>query len=374
MLKQKRDAVLTRPRIAFLLTLAIGITVLFYWVIKGFILAVLLAAILAAIAHPFNSRLTKSLGGRRSLASGITIALSLVLVIMPLVLFIGVLVGEATNISESAGAWVGEQVAQKETLRKQLEADPDLQRLLPYQDTILEKAGQLATRAGSFVARGFAASAKGTAEFLLMLFVMLYAMFYFLVEGKAILNAALRFTPLSDEDKTRLLGTFSSVGRATLKGTLVIGIVQGGLAGLSFWVAGIQGAVFWGAVMAVLSIIPGVGTALIWVPAVIFLVLEQRIAAAVGVGLWCALVVGTIDNILRPLLVGKDTEMPDLLVMLTTLGGLALFGPAGIILGPIIGALYVTIWKLWGGAVDEAKRGSSSTGINSQGEYVHDTE
>jgi predicted PurR-regulated permease PerM len=373
-MKQERDAVLTRPRIAFLLTLAIGVTVLFYWVIKGFILAVLLAAILAAIAHPFNSRLTKSLRGRRSLASGITIALSLVLVIMPLVLFIGVLVGEAINISESAGAWVGEQVAQKETLRKQLEADPDLQRLLPYQDTILEKAGQLATRAGSFVARGFAAGAKGTAEFLLMLFVMLYAMFYFLVEGEAILNAALRFTPLSVEDKTRLLGTFSSVGRATLKGTLVIGIVQGGLAGLSFWVAGIQGAVFWGAVMAVLSIIPGVGTALIWVPAVIFLVLEQRIAAAVGVGLWCALVVGTIDNILRPLLVGKDTEMPDLLVMLTTLGGLALFGPAGIIVGPIIGALYVTIWKLWGGAVDEAKRGSSSTGINSQGEYVHDTE
>jgi predicted PurR-regulated permease PerM len=373
-MKQERDAVLTRPRIAFLLTLAIGVTVLFYWVIKGFILAVLLAAILAAIAYPFNSRLTKSLRGRRSLASGITIALSLVLVIMPLVLFIGVLVGEAINISESAGAWVAEQAAQKETLKKQLEADPDLQKLLPYQDEILEKAGRLATKAGSFVARGFAAGAKGTAEFFLMLFVMLYAMFYFLVEGKTILNATLRFTPLSEEDKTRLLGTFSSVGRATLKGTLVIGIVQGGLAGLSFWVAGIQGAVFWGAVMAVLSIIPGVGTALIWVPAVIFLVLEQRIAAAVGVGLWCALVVGTIDNILRPLLVGKDTEMPDLLVMLTTLGGLALFGPAGIIVGPIIGALYVTIWKLWGGAVDEAKRGSSSTGINSQGEYVHDTE
>jgi predicted PurR-regulated permease PerM len=107
--------------------------------------------------------------------------------------------------------------------------------------------------------------------------------------------------------------------------------------------------------MTVLSIIPGVGTALVWVPAVIFLVLDGQTGAAIGVGLWCAIVVGTADNLLRPLLIGKDTEMPDLLVMVTTLGGLALFGAAGIVIGPIVGALFTVVWDLWGAADEEAR-------------------
>jgi predicted PurR-regulated permease PerM len=196
---------------------------------------------------------------------------------------------------------------------------------------------------------------------------MLYAMFYFLINGRAMLDAVLEYTPLSVDDKARLLGTFTSVGRATLKGTLIIGIVQGGLAGLSFWVVGINGVVFWAAVMAVLSIIPGVGAALIWVPAVIFLVLDGQTGAAVGVGLWCAIVVGTADNLLRPLFIGKDTEMPDLLVMVTTIGGLALFGAAGIVIGPITGALFTTVWSLWGAAIKESKSSypfTSAGGVN----------
>jgi predicted PurR-regulated permease PerM len=117
-------------------------------------------------------------------------------------------------------------------------------------------------------------------------------------------------------------------------------------------VVGIPGVIFWSAIMALLSILPGIGAALIWIPAVVFLIIEGQPVHAVGLGLWCAIVVGTIDNLLRPLLIGKDTEMPDLLVMLSTLGGLALFGAAGILVGPIIGALYITVWKLWGSAMD----------------------
>jgi predicted PurR-regulated permease PerM len=219
----------------------------------------------------------------------------------------------------------------------------------------MEKASELTSDVGSFVASELADSAKGTAEFFLMLFVMLYAMYFFLIDGRAILDGVLRFTPLSTDDKGRLLGTFASVGRATIKGTLVIGIVQGGLAGLAFWVAGIGGALFWGVVMGVLSVLPGIGAALVWVPAVVFLALDGRIGAAVGLGLWCAIVVGTADNFLRPVLIGRDTEMPDLLVLLTTLGGLALFGVPGLVIGPLIGALYVAVWKLWGSAIDEAR-------------------
>ena len=347
-----KESVFTRPRVAFLLTLAFVVTLLFFWVIKGFLLALLLGAIMAALLHPFYTRVAAWLGGREGLGSAVTVVLSLVLVVIPLLLFMGVLVGQAIDTAEAASAWVTEH---SDELTRQIEADPDYQKLLPYQEEIGEKAGQLAGRVGTFVARELANFVQATAGILLLLFVMLYAMFYFLVEGNAILDATLRYTPLTDDDKARLLGTFTSVSRATLKGTLVIGIVQGGLAGLAFWVAGIGGAVFWGTVMAVLSIIPGVGTALVWVPAVIFLALNGQVGPAVGVALWCGLIVGTVDNVLRPRLVGKDTEMPDLLVMLTTLGGLALFGAAGIIVGPVIGALYITVWKMWGGAVDEVR-------------------
>ena len=354
---QTQDSSLTKSRVGFLLVLALSITLLFFWLVKGFLVALLLAAVFAALVYPFYGRLASLLGDRKSLASGLTVLLSLVLVVIPGLLFLSILVGQAVEISESAGEWMTSQVEDSEDLQKKIEEDPQLKRLLPYEDEIMAKAGQLASKAGSLVATLVAAGAKGTAEFFLMLFVMLFAMLYFLTDGPAILDAVLRFTPLSADDKARLLGTFASVGRATLKGTAIIGIVQGGLAGLSFWVAGIKGVVFWSAVMAVLSIVPGIGTALVWVPVVIFLALDGQMGAAVGVGLWCAIVVGTIDNVLRPLLVGKETEMPDLLVMPTTLGGLALFGAAGIVVGPIIGALYVTVWQLWGSAMDEADGG-----------------
>ena len=346
---------LMKPRIAFLFLLAVSISILFYWMIKSFLMALLVAAIFAGLLHPFFSRVLKLLGGRKIIASVVTVLLCLFLVIIPMVLFIGILVGQAIDISGSAGNWINRQVQQAENIQKKIEEDPYLKQLLPYQDAIVTKAGQLAAKMGTFVADGLATTARSTAEFFLMLFVMLYAMFNFLIDGRAIIDEILRFTPLSAEDQKRLLGTYVSVGRATLKGTLIIGLVQGSLGAASFWVAGIGGVVFWGAVMAVLSILPGIGAALVWIPAVIYLALNGQTVAAVGVALWCAVVVGTADNLLRPLLVGKDTEMPDLLVMLTTLGGLALFGFAGILVGPLIGALYMTVWKLWGQAIDEAR-------------------
>ena len=344
-----------KSRVAFLLLLAIGITALFFWLTKGFVLAVFMAAALAGVAHPLYRRLVDLLRGRKVIASAATVAFSLLLVIIPLLLFLMVLIAQAVEISESATDWVTSQAQQAEGLRQQIKEDPTLKRLLPYQDEIFAKAGQLATKAGSFVAQGLVAGAMGTAEFFLTLFIMLYAMFCFLKDGPAILDWTFGCLPLSAGDRERLVASFNSVSRATLKGTLVIGIVQGGLAGISFWVVGIEGVVFWSVVMAVLSIIPGVGSALVWVPAVILLAVNGQIGAAVGVGLWCGIVVGTADNVLRPLLIGKDTKMPDLLVLLTTLGGLTLFGAAGIVIGPVIGALFLAIWELWGAATKDTR-------------------
>jgi len=138
------------------------------------------------------------------------------------------------------------------------------------------------------------------------------------------------------------------VTRATIKGTLLIGIIQGTLAGIGFWVAGIDGAAFWGTVMAVLSVVPGIGAALVWVPAVIYLFIVGHSLAATLLLAWCAAGVGTIDNMLRPKLVGKDAKMPDLLILLGTLGGLFFFGPIGFIIGPLVCGLFLTVWDIYG--------------------------
>ena len=173
-------------------------------------------------------------------------------------------------------------------------------------------------------------------------------MFFFVKDGKQILHTMLCYLPLADEAKQRMLERFVSVTRATVKGTFLIGIVQGGLAGLAFAIAGIPSAAFWGTVMAVLSIVPGIGSALVWLPAVIYLFAIDRTGAGIGLLIWCGGVVSLADNLLRPWLVGRDTKMPDLMILLGTLGGLFAFGTAGILVGPIVAALFMTVWQIYG--------------------------
>jgi len=206
-----------------------------------------------------------------------------------------------------------------------------------------------------------------------MLFIMLYTMFFFLMDGQKLIEKILYYLPLEDHDEQRILNKFTSVTRATLKGTAVIGLLQGVLAGSAFAVVGIDSAAFWGAIMAVLSFIPGIGSALVWVPAVIILAATGQLAKAVGLGLFCAAVVGSIDNFLRPILVGRDTQMHELMILFGTLGGIIMFGVVGVIIGPIIAALFVTVWDIYGLAFKDvlpavAASGSDSTPENSSAE------
>jgi predicted PurR-regulated permease PerM len=225
---------------------------------------------------------------------------------------------------------------------------PALAKYVPSQEQLLEQVGTAAKTAGAFLVSFAAGMTATTAALLLNLFVMLYAMFFFFRDGHKILERIFYYTPLSDEDETRMLTQLASITRATVKGTLVIGIIQGTLAGIAFRVAGIEGAALWGTIMTILSIIPGIGAALVWVPAVIILFLTGQHLTATLLGAWCAAVVGTVDNFLRPMLVGRDAKMPDLLILIGTLGGLFLFGPIGFIVGPIVCGLFLTVWDIYG--------------------------
>lgn len=145
-----------------------------------------------------------------------------------------------------------------------------------------------------------------------------------------------------------MLEKFTSVTRAMVKGTLLIGLLQGTLAGLAFVLAGVNNAVFWGTVMAVLSIVPGIGSAAVWVPASLILMFQGSVGAGIGLFVFCALVVGSIDNLLRPILVGKDTNMHELMIFFGTLGGLFMFGMSGLLIGPLIASLFLTVWDIYG--------------------------
>lgn len=345
-----------RFRKSFLLLLTLGISGLFLAVIRGFLMAVLLAAIFSGMAYPLYGWLLVRLRGRPAGASAATMAILLITIGLPLVAFFSIVAGQALELSEAAGPWIERQMSDTGELKGTLDsltvlADyPFLQRLLPKSETLLSRAAAAVSGAGAFLVGSLAGITRGTLTFLLNLFVMLYAMFFFLKDGPALLSRILYYSPLTPEDEERLVSRFVSVARATLKGSLLIGLLQGFLAGIGFLVAGVPGAAFWGTVMVVAAMIPFVGAGLVWMPAVLYLMIAGHAAPAVGLLVWCALVVSTVDNVVRPRLVGRDTRISDLLILLSTLGGIAFFGVPGVVVGPIIAALFVTVWHLYGEA------------------------
>jgi predicted PurR-regulated permease PerM len=343
-------------RTAFVLLLVVSVTVLFLAVTWPFLKPLLLGALLAGLFHPLYRWISRLLGGRQSFGAVVTLLVLLILVLGPLSAFLGIVVQQALSISDQAIPWLRQHFGAASAFNAHdwlVQRFPALADYVPSQEQLLQNVGAAAKSAGGFLVTVASRMTATTAAFLLNLFVMLYAMFFFFRDGHKILERIFYYLPLSDEDETRMLARFTSITRATIKGTMVIGVIQGALAGIAFWVAGIDGAAFWGTIMTILSIVPGIGAALVWVPAVILLYVNGQYLAATLLLAWCAAVVGTIDNFLRPALVGRDAKMPDLLILIGTLGGLFLFGPIGFIVGPIVCGLFLTVWDIYGATFKE---------------------
>lgn len=333
-----------------LLAVVVGISVLFLAMIGNFLLTLILAGIFAGMARPTFLWLTHRLGERRRLASILTVVALLLLILTPLGAFLALVLSQAAEVSGQAGPWIREQLNRFPELTAWLQALPFVGQFMPDQAELVQRASELVSRSGSFVINNLGAATSGTVNVVLQLFVMLYAIYFFLIDGPAILGRILYYTPLKEEDERALVDQFVSVTRATIKGSILVGLIQGGLAGAAFFALGLPGAAFWSTVMAVLSIIPVLGSGIVWVPASIILAFTGRMAAGVGLAVWGVVVVGLADNFLRPRFVGRDTKMHDLLVLLSTFGGLAMFGIVGFMIGPIVGALFLTVWKLYGTA------------------------
>ena len=340
----------TRFRRTFLLVLVAAISIAFVAMIRAFLLTILLAAIFTGLSYPMYGRFVRAFRGRSILAAVATILTLVALVIGPLLAVLGAAANEALRVSEIVRPHIEQLVEQPGELNRRLRSVPGYQYIEPYRAQIFRRAGELVGSTSAFIFGALSAATRASAVLILHFVILLYTMFFFLRDGPSLLSRALSYLPLREGDKERMLDTFVSVTRATLKGTVLIGIAQGALGGLAFWAAGIDGAIFWGTVMTVLSIIPGVGGALVWIPAAIILMSMGEVWRGVLLAAFCGLVIGSVDNLLRPMLVGRDTQMHELLIFFSTLGGLMMFGVMGFIVGPILAALFVTVWEMFGTA------------------------
>lgn len=334
---------------AFIAALALIISGLFVWMIRDYLAALFLAGVLALFLAPPHAWLAKLFGDRRGLAAGLLVTVSVLAFVIPATILLGVVADQAIEVTQMVSPWVQEQVSRirQDGLTGLPDWLPFRDEIIEYQASVTAQLGNLAGTVGRVLVNSLRAGTGGFLIATLNTFILIYALYYFLMSGQSLGRSAVSLLPMTKEGRDLLAERALSTIRATVKGSFLIAIVQGVLTGIGLFAAGVPGAIFWAAIAALLSIIPMIGPPLIWIPAAAWLIGTGQYIPGAGLVIWGTVVIGTSDNILRPILVGKDAKMSDLMVLISTLGGLTLFGAVGIILGPVIAALFSSIWYLF---------------------------
>lgn len=337
----------TVERRSFFILLAI-LTVAFVWVIWPYIGAVLWGAILALLFHPMQQALQKRWKDRKTLAALATLAVILLIVVLPLAVVGISLIQEVAglvarvrsgeiNFGEYFGRIVEALPGWATSLLQRLGLD-DVSSLQQRVMAGLGERGQ--ALAGRVVGIG-----GDLVDLIVAFFLAMYLLFFLLQDGNSLARRVRDAIPLEPDVKARLLERFVTMIRAAVKGNVLVAIAQGALGGLAFWFLGVHAPLLWAVVMAFASLIPAVGAALIWAPVAIYFLAIGQLAQGIGLALFGTLVIGLVDNVLRPILVGADTRMPDYLVLITTVGGLSIFGIHGFVVGPVVAALFLAAWQ-----------------------------
>lgn len=332
----------------FFLAVLLGTTVLFFLMVKPFLIPVLLAATFATLFYPLFEWLSRRFRGRRSIAAFVTCFILLLGIVGPLYTVANLMADEAVGFYREAEKWITRVQARGEvgpfaqirelTLVKRLGLDQ-----LDWKSTLKD----LAASAGTVLATIINKTSRGTIQVVVTLFMTLFTMFYFLRDGTSILRRLRTLIPLDREYKNALAARFTSVARATVRGTLLIAIVQGTMAGLTLWIFGVGSPILWGVVATIFSIVPLVGAWTVLYPAALAQLISGHPWHALGILLVTVLVISNVDNLLRPRLVGQETGMHDLMVFFSTLGGIGMFGPTGFIIGPMVAALFLSVIDIY---------------------------
>lgn len=335
------------------LLLVVLVTVAFGFVLWPFYGAVLWGAAIAIIFAPLYRKLHARLGGRANVAAAATLLIIVAIVIVPLILVGMLLVRQAAGVYERLQAG---NLNFQSYLLQITELAPDwLVGILGSVgimnlDDLQSRLAAGLRAVSQLLAEQLVLLGQNTFTFVVGLFVMMYLLFFLLRDGDTLARRINNAMPLRPEQRRALVNKFTTVIRAMIKGTLAVAVVQGALGGLIFWLLGIPAAALWGVVMAILSLLPAVGSPVVWAPVAIYLIAMGEVWQGIVLLAYGALVIGLIDNVLRPILVGKDTRIPDYVVLISTLGGLALFGVNGLLLGPVIAALFLAVWDIFSAA------------------------
>jgi predicted PurR-regulated permease PerM len=328
-------------------TLAFGIVL---WPFYG---AILWATILAILFEPLNRHVARRMPRWPSLAALTTVVVILVVVILPVALIANLAVREGITVYQ--GLQSGEirfdvdLSGIRDLLPTWLTSLPD--RLgLQNVGALRDRLGAALMESGGFLAGKALNIGQRTISFVVSLFVMLYLLFFLLREGRALTTTIVEAVPLRAGQLRAVAEKFTVAIHSILKGTLVVALVQGTLGGLIFLILGLHAPVLWGAVMAVFSLLPILGTGLVWVPAAVYLLLTGAIWQGIVLLAYGVTVISLVDNILRPMLIGQETKIPDYVVLISTLGGLVVFGANGFVLGPVIAALFMALWSVFANA------------------------
>ena len=319
------------------------ITILFVSLIFNFAAPILWSIVVSIIFYPLYEKLLL-MTNKKSLSSMLSLILILLLVIMPSIAVLGLIGNELINFINSSENYSFEQYFQmipNESAINQLIAWSGLSI-----NDLIEKADDFLISASKMLYQSVSTISANVINFFVSLFIFVYLTFFFLRDGEKILQHCMDAFPMKNEDESYLLDQFQKTTRATIKGTVMVALAQGFLGYLTLLLIGINGALIWGAIMALLSIVPAVGTVLVWLPIALVLFLNGEIMDASLLIFSGVFIIGMIDNLLRPILIGKETKMPDYLILLTTIGGISIFGITGFIVGPIIASLFISIWSL----------------------------
>ncbi len=329
------------------LALLLLISIIFIMLMMPFFTSIFWAIALSIVFMPLYQKIFHKMQ-RKNLSALLTILCALVIVVLPLFWVLMLIVQEALTLYNSLTDGSVNFTQYFDYLQKGF----------PYLSELLEKGGidfnevrnqikDFAVKFSTLFAQYFATIGQNLIDVVATLGLLLYLSFFILTDNKKLIQYLHLALPLGDTKEAIFFEKFATVTRATIKGSLAVAVAQGFLGGLIFAILGIQGAVLWGTVMVLFSLIPLVGSALIWLPVAIYLIGTGDIFSGVVLLAFGVVVIGLVDNILRPLLVGKDTKLPDYLVLLSTLGGFSLFGMNGFVIGPLIATLFVTMWDMY---------------------------
>lgn len=334
-------------RRSFLLLLVL-VSIAFGFILEPFWGAIFWACAVAVIFAPLQRWVLHKIGDKPNSAALLTLLTLIAIVVIPVILLTSAFVSEGIQFYQRIEAG---EIDPRQILQRLRDAFPWVDQLLVEfgvdTNNLRERLSQTLMSASQFLAKETFTIGQNTFSFLISLALMLYLTFFLLRDGKTLIQLIIKALPLGDEREKALFNKFAEVTRATVKGNLVVAIVQGALGGIIFWILDIPGPLLWGVVMAFLSLIPAVGAAIIWFPVSLYLYATGDWISATVLLAYGAIVIGLADNLLRPILVGRDTKLPDYVVLFSTIGGIVLFGINGFVIGPLVAALFMATWQIF---------------------------